>query len=70
MWGFDGGGCSIVGVICPPHDEPDGTVGSKSQNSKDGKNQCCQNKEHYGVTPQFKHSLNPVTGIRLSIAGV
>ena len=51
-------------------DEPDNSVDSKGQTDKDAKNHRRQNDKHHCVAPQFKHSLNPVTGVRLSIAGV
>lgn len=60
----------IVGTLYRLSNEPDSAVGGKGHTDKDAEDRRRQNNKHCGVAPQFKRSLKPVTGVRLSIAGV
>jgi len=68
--GCEGFGNSVVGVLYCLRDKPNDGIGSEAHTNKDTEDCRSENNKHCGVTPEFECSLKPVTGVRLSIAGV
>ena len=70
LWGMEGRGDSIVGILDSLSDEPDDAVGGKAHTDTDEEYRRSENNKHRSIAPKFKCSLKPVTGIRLTIAGM
>ena len=67
---MEGCGDGIISILDSLCDEPDDAISGKAHTNKGEENRRSENNKHRSVAPKFKCSLKPVTGIRLTIAGV
>ena len=67
---MEGRGDRVISILDPLSDEPDDAVGGEAHKDKGEEDRRSENNKHRSIAPKFKCSLKPVTGIRLTIAGV